>query len=710
MINMQQLLSTATVVRCSGRRSAVGVGGAPLRHGPASGGRVAHVALLLAAVLIAVCGFGWTEGYLDDRQPVYLEAKIGSYVILDCPVDFPQDEPIPYVLHWNKDNKPVFTLYDGVLNAYETFIGRVTLLNNDILYGKASLNLTSIRESDNGWYECKVIFPNRVPNKRNNGTWFHISVLGGTLLRIPPVNQTVLEGDPAFFHCVVQNPETMFVEWYKDNVSLLEYYDLAHRSMMGPDGSLTINPTQMSDLGFFTCEVRNSANDTQSASAYLNVQYKAKVVYAPKEVYIPFGESAVLNCHFRSNPPLKNLRWEKDGFLFDPYNVQGVFYNRNGSLQFDKVDDSHAGRYSCTPYNDLGTDGPSPIINVIVQRPPFFTIKPKLVYVTKMGGTVQMHCDARDRDGYHIPQITWIKKDGSLLPYGRFSVNGGNITIEDIVESDRGIYGCQATNEAATVTADAEIMIENVSPRAPYNLTGNSTDTSITIRWAPGYIRQYLEYIIWYRLAEAPEWRTLKVNDKHVLEATITNLQPAREYEFMVLCQDNYGDGMFSKAFRYFTKPTEFEQPENGLQDALLQFSQIGSPRNFYVRKEQDNFVARWEPPELGLDQLRFYILRWWIEPQHKLHGSAETSETHYILEQLDEDEMYTIQVFALSTTNYTSGSNEYELYVYPYRRVKVMTVSGVLILLFCLAVISTLLYMKRKRIRQLREAENMKI
>jgi len=71
---------------------------------------------------------------------------------------------------------------------------------------------------------------------------------------------------------------------------------------------------------------------------------------------------------------------------------------------------------------------------------------------------------------------------------------------------------------------------------------------------------------------------------------------------------------------------------------------------------------------------------------------------------------MYTIQVFALSTTNYTSGSNEYELYVYPYRRVKVMTVSGVLILLFCLAVISTLLYMKRKRIRQLREAENMKI
>ncbi|XP_058817731.1 protein borderless isoform X2 [Topomyia yanbarensis] len=666
---------------------------------------------MLRYALLVVTAFGVTAtfGYLEDRPPIYMEAKVGSYVILNCPVDFPKNDPIPYVLHWNKDNKPVFTLYDGILNSYETYIGRVTLLNNDLMYGKASLNLTSIRESDNGWYECKVIFPNRVPNKRNNGTWFHISVMGGTLLKIPPVNETVLEGDPAFFHCMAQNPETMFVEWYKDNVSLLEMYDLLHRSTFGPDGSLTINPTQMSDLGFFKCRVRNTMNDSQDATAFLNVQYKAKVVYAPKEVYLPFGEPAVLDCHFRSNPPLTNLRWEKDGFLFDPYNVQGVFYKRNGSIYFEKVDDSHAGRYSCTPYNDLGSDGPSPIINVIVQRPPNIILRPKLLYVTKIGGTVEMQCDARDRDGYHTPPINWIKKDGSLLPHGRYQQNGGNLTIEDIVESDRGIYACQATNEAATVSADAEIMIENVSPRAPYNLTGNSTDTAITLRWAPGYIRQYLEYIIWYRLAEAPEWRTFKVSNKHILEATITNLQPAKEYEFMVLCQDNYGDGMFSKAFRYFTKPKEFDQPET-FQDTLLQFNQIGSPLNLTVEKRSNNYQARWQPPELGLDQLRYYILRWWLEPQHKLHGSVSIPEVNYILDDLDEDELYTFQVFAVSTTNYTSGSNEVEVYVYPYRRVKVITISGVLILLLCLVVISTLLYMKRNRIKKLREAENVKI
>jgi DUF971 family protein len=133
-------------------------------------------------------------------------------------------------------------------------------------------------------------------------------------------------------------------------------------------------------------------------------------------------------------------------------------------------------------------------------------------------------------------------------------LDGGNITIEDIQESDRGIYGCEAINEAATMSADSEVMIENVSPRAPYNLTANSSDTSITLKWAPGYLRQYLEYAVWYRLADAQEWRTIRVAKHRMLEVTIKDLEPAREYEFMVLCQDPHGDGMFSKSYRYFTK------------------------------------------------------------------------------------------------------------------------------------------------------------
>lgn len=81
---------------------------------------------------------------------------------------------------------------------------------------------------------------------------------------------------------------------------------------------------------------------------------------------------------------------------------------------------------------------------------------------------------------------TNLQKDGEPLPADRFSLSGGNLTITGLVESDRGMYECSATNEAATITAEAELMIENIAPRAPYNLTANSTETCITIRWQPG--------------------------------------------------------------------------------------------------------------------------------------------------------------------------------------------------------------------------------
>lgn len=31
-----------------------------------------------------------------------------------------------------------------------------------------------------------------------------------------------------------------------------------------------------------------------------------------------------------------------------------------------------------------------------------------------------------------------------------------------------------------------QLLIENVAPRPPYNLTANSTDTSITLKWEAG--------------------------------------------------------------------------------------------------------------------------------------------------------------------------------------------------------------------------------
>uniref|UniRef100_T1PJJ1 Fibronectin type III n=1 Tax=Musca domestica TaxID=7370 RepID=T1PJJ1_MUSDO len=683
--------------------------------------------LLMSVSCVAVC----TGARHDRQKTTHLEAKVGSYVVFNCYIDFPYDLPIPYVVHWSKDDKRIFTWFEGETSSNDLYSGRLHLITNNEEYGKASANLTSIRESDQGWYHCQIVFPNRTPSIRNNGTWYHLSVQGGSLIKIPPVNQTIMEGQTAFFHCVMKYPNSSETSWYKDGVILQEIPDLMRRSRLSPQGSLSIDPTMMSDNGEYECSVRSSEDEIQTAKAYLNIQYKAKVIYAPPEVYLPYGQPAVLDCHFRANPPLKNLRWEKDGLLFDSYNVPGVFYKMNGSLFFSKVDESHAGSYTCTPYNDLGTDGPSPVINVIVLRPPIFTITPKAIYIQKLGESVHMTCQAIDRDGSNHPSIEWKRKDGMPLPADRAIVEDGNLTLTGLIEQDRGIYECVATNEAATITAETELMIENIAPRPPYNLTANSTETSITIRWQPGYLRPNLEYTVWYRLTDAQEWRTMRIVQKHVMEATIPHLLPGREYEFMVLSQDKYGDGMFSKPFRYPTQPSSkvaesdddnvegdlssvqqsqqrvnYQSPSGGggggVGSSAGSSSFLSAPWNLSAINNQQGWLLHWEHPLHGIDALRLYTVRWWKEPEHHLVGTVETFDNFYQLRHLKEDSTFTIQVLAISNDGAQVPGSELIIEVPSHRKMRALLIGSTIGIAFLVCALIAFLYVKRNCLRHL--------
>lgn len=76
---------------------------------------------------------------------------------------------------------PIFIWYENYLHTgegYEGRVSRVAQLGAASNYGLASLNLTRIRESDQGWYSCLVNFLNRSPRQDKNGTLFHLNVHG----------------------------------------------------------------------------------------------------------------------------------------------------------------------------------------------------------------------------------------------------------------------------------------------------------------------------------------------------------------------------------------------------------------------------------------------------------------------------------------------------------------------------------------------------
>ncbi|XP_075224946.1 borderless isoform X3 [Lycorma delicatula] len=501
-----------------------------------------------------------------------------------------------------------------------------------------------------------------------------------------------MENEEAHFSCITKDSEAT-VTWFKDGVPIADLPDLYGRTFMSFDGSLTIQSAHMDDVGKFSCEVSNKLGESQTAAAYLNVQYKAKIVFSPQEKYLPYGRPAILDCHFRANPPLTKLRWEKDGFLFDPFNVQGVFYRRNGSLYFSKVDESHGGDYVCTPFNELGTEGPSPPIHVIIQRPPVFTLTPQNLYLRKKGDSLEIPCDALDGDGTHRPTIHWFKKDGSPLPKGRSFVTGGNLTIANIEENDTGHYQCVASNEAATITSETEIMIENSSPRAPYNLTANSTMTSITLKWIPGYSKPQLEYSVWFRKLDVAEWRTTRIA-KGAIQITINNLLPGQEYELMVLSQDQRGDGMFSKALRYKTKGPGLDE-NNELKKPLETFQQIGPPQNLRVKIDVEGYKVSWDPPDFGADLLRVYTVSWYEGDKETELIKADTTGTSFIVKDLEENKTYHFQVTAMSTNDYESTSERFTIYVPDYHKARVINIGVAVGLMLIFATGAGIWYVK---------------
>ncbi|CAB3224104.1 unnamed protein product [Arctia plantaginis] len=661
----------------------------------------------LSAWALAICAVAYGSLLETER----LHASVGGYAVLNCHLDFPFGNEIPYQLQWDKDGETILSWYssEGRVRLGERWGGRVQqLFDGRLGLGRGSINVSAVRETDSGLYRCRVTFPNRSPPARNNGTFYYLDVDGGNLIVTPPMNVTVLEGERAELECLPKTPESA-VAWFKDGTPLSEFPELALRSELPANGSLVLRRAASSDPGEYECRVRDPDGASQSAAAFLDVQYKAKVVYAPKERYLPYGKPASLDCHFSANPPLTNLRWEKDGFLFDPYNVPGVFYSRNGSLLFNQVDESHEGEYSCTPYNSLGSEGPSPGVRVRVQKPPALTSRPQPLYVARLGATLTIPCSASTRSHHDEPSVHWARKDGGELPAGRHMLNDGNLTIIEVSEEDRGVYVCTVSNEAASVDVETELLVENMPPRAPYNLSVRPSVDSLHLSWVPGHNGMEVDYNVWYRERTVSEWRTMKILSRGVTEATLVGLRPGTEYELRVLSQDLIGDGLFSKPV--FAKTLGYTEEET-ITGEQIPYAAVttevsmelgtgsageaemtgGEELEVTVRLIDEGALVRWrrEPHDSSHCSVRWYE---GAPPGERLLATSHTNHDYMLVDSAEEGMRYWAHV-ACGTAHGGAA-----LRVPEYSRLRsVAAGAGVAALL--LAALGAALYATRRRLR----------
>ncbi|XP_017772989.1 PREDICTED: protein turtle isoform X2 [Nicrophorus vespilloides] len=772
--------------------------------------------ILLAAVFAFLAVF--TDIGLCFQDAVHITAILGESVVFNCHVEFPEGHPVPFVLQWEKKvgetDIPIYIWYESYpTHSGEGYEERVSRVSPDSPYGAASLNLTNIRESDQGWYECKVVFLNRSPNSHKNGTWFHLDVhapprfiqtpedtiyvnlgdaiilncqaegtptpeilwykdanpvdpsatigifndgtelrisnirhedigdytciarngegqisntarviiAGGAVIMVPPTNQTKLEGEKVQFSCEAKAlPGNVTVKWFREGAPVKEVTALETRVTIRKDGALVVNPVSADDSGQYLCEVSNGIGEPQSASAYLNVEYPAKVTFTPTVQYLPFRLAGVVQCYIKANPPLQYVTWTKDKRLLEPYQTKDIVIMNNGSLLFTRVNQNHQGRYTCTPYNAQGTQGSSGPMEVLVRKPPVFTIEPEAMYQRKVGETVEMHCEAQEAEGTQKPNIQWQRRDGAPLQKNRVRVTGGNITIESLRRSDFGFYQCVASNEVATIVTATQLVVEGTQPHAPYNLSGVASEFAVTLSWLPGYsggpdYKQ--DYTIWYREAGVSEWSTIPVTPSGSMQVTINRLAPGTTYEFQVIGKNALGDGMMSKVITARTlvglphkvqvTPTPFLPASDDAGP------KPGPPRNLTVTEIPNGFLITWQPPIERSQLIQYYTIKYRTDgPWKNLNkNSIRPEDTQYLVKNLVGGRTYYFRVLANSLKSYES-SEEVKFPVPARVKHKAITagvVGGILffIVAIILSVCAVKICNKRKRRKQ-EKAYNM--
>ncbi|XP_067143832.1 protein turtle-like isoform X2 [Centruroides vittatus] len=686
----------------------------------------------------------------------HVTAILGEDVILHCAFKFPEDIPVPYVIQWQKQGIkiPIYIWYDGYPpHAGKGYDGRVSLS------GQASLNLSNVQQSDQGWYECKVYFLNRPPDSPKNGTWVNLKVqapprftvkppdvlyvktgqsvilqceaegtpqpkifwykdnlpldesanikvtnttvritnlkqtdigdylctahniegsasahtkiivAGSAVITLPPRNATKLEGDGVELICEAKAfPSNITHHWYYNGIDISELSWLESRTNIRRDGTLFINPTSAEDTGLYTCEVSNGIGNPNSASAYLNVEYPARVTYSPTIQYLPLGLSGIVKCYIQASPPFQHITWTKDQRPFDPHATPGVSTLNNGSLFFQHVNIEYQGRYQCTPYNIHGTAGTSNEMEILVREPSVFTIKPKPIYQKTVNMEVTMPCSGT---GQPKPLISWRRADAKKLPRDRTEVIGGNLTIRGLRKEDHGTYECVLENEIATLVTSSLLLIESTTPHAPTNLSVNTSAFAATLSWLPAYDGGYEQnYVIWYRLKERDEndWRTIHVQPKGVTTFTIYNLQSNAEYDFQILSRNILGDGQFSPIVKAKTKEWDYlggVYPTDAYGATYIPTVQKPAgpkpwpPRNVTITNTPHGVLISWLPPINKSIPVAFYYVEYKTEDRPWKRWEPVKDENSYLAKGLPAGYSYYFRVFSYSIMSVGSPSEE---------------------------------------------------
>ncbi|XP_009889124.1 PREDICTED: protein turtle homolog B [Charadrius vociferus] len=557
-----------------------------------------------------------------ETPPQYVEAKEGSSVTLTC-MAFGNPKPI---VTWLKEGDLL-----GPNGKYQVSDGSLTVL--------------SITRQDRGAYTCRAY---SIQGEAVHTT--RLLVQGPPFIVSPPENITVNISQDALFTCQAEAyPGNLTYLWYWEEENVYFKNDLKLRVRILIDGTLIIFRVKPEDAGKYTCIPSNSLGRSPSASAYLTVQYPARVVNMPPVIYVPIGIHGYIRCPVEAEPPVTLVKWNKDGRPLRIEKYSGWNLLEDGSIRIEEATEDALGTYTCVPYNALGTMGQSPPARLVLKDPPYFTVLPGWEYRQEAGRELLIPCAAA---GDPFPIIAW-RKVGKPSRSKHNTLPGGTLQIRSLGKDDHGEWECIATNVVASITASTHLTVVGTSPHAPTSVHVVVAMTSANVSWEPGYDGGYEQtFSVWMKRAQfgPHDWLSLPVpaGSSWLL---VDTLEPETAYQFSVLAQNKLGTSSFSEVVTVNTLAFPVTTPE----PLVL----VTPPRCLTANRTQQGVLLSWLPPANHSFPIDRYIMEFRVAERWEiLDDGIPGTENEFFAKDLSQDTWYEFRVLAVMQDLISEPSN----------------------------------------------------
>ncbi|KAG8174362.1 hypothetical protein JTE90_011414 [Oedothorax gibbosus] len=284
-----------------------------------------------------------------------------------------------------------------------------------------------------------------------------IIVVKGDISQVEPIIQpfnfpeSASQGQRVSATCgILQGSKPLTFKWMKDGKELFEVPNISV-DMQSEYSVLTITPASKSNVGNYTCIVRNAYGEHMHTASF-SLKEAPSWIREPEDIIGVEGQNVEIICR-ADGIPRPEITWKKRIEGRDADLGDSAIQSQNGSLVISNLKSTSAGVYKCEAKNGIGNPLQK-LVSLLVHAldeedpprlqpiwfPEYVPIGKKVIVVcTAFSGTMPIRFKWT-KDGKHIQNLPNILIDNNQKDYSSLNINPTQ-------PENVGNYTCTAENK-----------------------------------------------------------------------------------------------------------------------------------------------------------------------------------------------------------------------------------------------------------------------